>query len=212
MRRCLSWSPFTSAFLFAFLLTAGGCGKPDTAEESPPQYDSHGVPVIPVYGEASFANQCPYGSSGTPAPVKLSMWGCPVKLKHMDLAESMKPLFFQADCTKKNLMIRSSDRPRDRIDTSWEAMPDGSFAVSIEKASFTLQSDGMGGTNCVVPVSIDLWGKIACRDQDHAKISVQANWTVKKPPPATAATSGVNYCSLPDTCYIYADSVIRQCD
>ena len=181
MRRWLGW---IGTLAFAFQL---GCGQRDDQSALPQG-------VIPVKGSAQFGSQCPYGSFVAPRAAPLELWSCPIG-DEVELTEPLQPMILQADCKKKTLDIRSGTNANS-VPTTWEIMPDGTFALSIDAGVARLRNDGAGHSNCSIRLAADLWGKLDCKDRDKVDIYVETVWWLGKTlspgatPPARPPTTG----------------------
>lgn len=193
----------TVGFISA-LLIGSGCGKP-----SDPVGPGEGM--IPVEGRVAFGNQCPYGTFSEPNPVRVGLWDCPIGLGTMELTEPPPTLVFQADCKKKLLTIRSTDR---KLDSLWEVMPDGSFSITLDAGGAArFRTDGSGNTNCVTYLSADVHGRLNCLDRDRVNIDVNVVWWPGRgtPPGSEPSTASATACQLPSSCYLHATAQIPQC-
>jgi hypothetical protein len=199
----LHWQPAMVPYarILAVAMVAGlaGCGKP-APELSP--VTGQNEQMIPVIGAADFGTQCPYGTLDSAVATPLQLWHCPIGLKKLQLDQSPPPLYFQADCTKKILSARTTDRS---IDSSWEVMPDNSFAFTLTSVPAQIADDGAGHVGCSSPMTVNIWGKLDCTDRDKIKISLESVWW----PGKGANSSGT--CSMPSSCYFYATNQINQC-
>lgn len=160
-----------------FFAMQSGCGEPRGDDDS-------GLPtgVQMVKGYAQFGVQCPYGSPDAPVPVKLEAVNCNLPVDQIELAEPLLPLVFQVDCQHKLLTVRGSYRSMK--DDSWGILPDNSFDFVEDFGTARLVSDGHGGSNCEVPLQVDLWGTVSCSNStdDKADISLEARWDPKTYP------------------------------
>jgi hypothetical protein len=108
----------------------------------------------------------------------------------MELAQPLDNLVIQADCKKKLIGVQTEDR---RIDTLWEAMPNGNFNFTIDHLSAVIKDDGSGNMNCTIPVSADFKGHIDCptdeRNVDQATIHVETLWYLGREPVPTPSAS-----------------------
>gem|GEM_PF-2042581 len=207
----------------AVLATAStGCGKPSDEAGAAPIDSSPGITVVepqdatsekPVIGNGSFGAFCPHGSIQEPLPVKLTSWDCTMPVDKVEISQALIPLMLSADCKDKTLAIRTQDRS---VNSPWNIMPDGSFYLTVEGLQVGLKSDGSGSGECITPVSVDLFGKLECLDQDRINIKYDAIWWLGKGPlPTTSAapTPAVapTQCKIPTGCYLHAESQVKQC-
>jgi hypothetical protein len=193
--------------LGAAVLTA--CGRPSDEQLKVREG------MIPVDAKVGFASQCPsFGTVGDPFPVSLGLWSCPIDQGKIELSRPMMDLLFAVDCKKKLLSVRSADRKKG-LDTLWETMPDGTFNVTIDAAATTvpvyLKDDGTGGGECVAYAQLQVYGRADCKDLDHVDLDVTSDWHLTQGHrPANPSTS-LRECQLPSSCFLEAESVIKQC-
>jgi hypothetical protein len=181
----------------ALVIMAGGCGK--RSEESALAEAGR----VPVLGDTAFGSQCPYGTQSELSPAKIGLWDCPEMARgRIELAAPPQPLYFQADCKKKLLIVRSADYT---IDTMWEVMPDGAFYVTIEGGPVRFASP----KNCTSYTSLDVFGRLDCLDRDRVNIEVDALWWISKGTRPADATGAA--CDLPASCYLAAAQTVKQC-
>lgn len=233
----------TSFQKLKILLTAccvlTSCGK--SAPQTKATEKDEGIPVV---GVAGFGSQCPYGFTEDPFPARLELWNCPIGVEKVALAEPLRPIYFQVDCKKKTVNVRKENRT---MDTAWEIMPDGSFFMTIDGGTAKLQSDAPGRGRCDTPLSVDLIGKIECKDRDQVDIQLESVfWLARKfenanprntgvpgqpltPEPRSggtslnssssndasadpaSATDTTRACQVPQSCYFYSKTTIKQC-
>jgi hypothetical protein len=210
-------------------LGTASCGRPDDANIDASQRSND---YKPVDGLSAFGTQCPYGAVGDVKPLRLQMWSCPVGSSTIHLNEDLEPLYLQADCKSRILTVRTLDH---KVDTSWYFLPDGEFDVVVDGVVAKLKSDGNGSSNCNAPLSVNLMGHVECGpagpNQDKATIKFQSvMWAGKRlatqgnnpvvtpsptpglpPPPARESVAIGNQCKLPDSCYFYTQSELKQC-
>lgn len=208
-----------------FFFYALGCGKPTPVTPPPPPPPEPPAPLpvpgidemVQVRGSAAFGNQCPYGIHTTPTPIDLELWGCPMKMNTIELLEPLQALMLKADCRKKEITVRTERRG---LDSPWEVMPDGSFSILIDGGTARIKDDGEGQVNCLTPLTASLSGKLDCSDPDpeKAKIPIEVVWWTGKtvdpvdgtPNPEPLPVSG-SRCKLPEGCYFYGSTEIKQC-
>lgn len=171
--------------LWALEITGCGPAGPSNHEKSP---SADSVPgMTRVAGNAIFGSQCPYGTFPDPRPVPLTLWECPIGMHTVELTESLQPLILQADCKKRTMDVRGTNRSHPS--NAWEIMPDGTFFFSVDGGSARLKADSSGRQNCSVPLSADLWGKVECDNRDQAKIKVETIWRAIKYAPEPLASN-----------------------
>ena len=141
------------------------------------------IQPIKVIGSAQFGNQCPFGTYVPPQAVPLELWSCPLSVPEVELTEPLRPLILQADCKKKTLDVRNEYRSLDA--ETWEVMPDGTFFFSMNVGSAKLKDDGAGHKNCQIPVSVNMWGKLDCKDRDKVNIKLETVWWLGKVIPSS---------------------------
>jgi hypothetical protein len=166
-----------------------GCG-PSGQDSGKSSLKDSAPGMIRVAGNAIFGSQCPYGTFPEPKPVPLTLWECPIGMSKVELVEPLQPLILQADCKKKTMDIRGTDRSHPA--GAWEVMPDGSFFFSVEGGKARLKQDSAGKQNCTVPLTAELWGKVECDSRDQAKIKIESIWRAVKyaPEPQPSGTPG----------------------
>ncbi len=220
-------SVFGAAAIIA--LGTASCGRPNDASLDASQRSND---YTPVDGLAAYGSQCPYGDVGDVKPLRLQMWSCPIGTNTVHLNEDIEPLYLQADCKSRILSVRNLNK---KVDTSWYFLPNGDFDVIIDGVTAKLKSDGNGTDNCNAPLAINLMGHVECGPvgptQDRATIKFQSvMWAGKRlngqgtnpvvapsstpglpPPPAPERVSVANRCKLPDSCYLFTQSELKQC-
>lgn len=230
---------FISSFLFSLL----SCGKPSesshsSGEASGQNPGSSSVIEVPVEGKIKFGNQCPYGSETEPGIGDLQLFDCPMNVSKVEFAEEIEPLFISADCNKKLITVRTRTKA---VDTTWEAMPDGSFYFTLTGIPAKLKSDGVTNTPCQLSMRVDMFGKLICQDnndRDKVDINVETVWwldqpiagNVPVPIPSPTHTRGPSprlrvdssfdrdffsnstpQCKVKNSCYFYTAAKIKQC-
>jgi hypothetical protein len=203
------WVRFV-AVTMASLALLPACGRSDDSEDAQEAGETGGEGIqSSMRGVAAFGTQCSAGFATDPKAVRLELWSCPLDVPVVELAEPIQPLYFQADCVRKNLTIRSHDRT---IDATWELWPDGSFRITQEGLKAKLKNDG-SGASCVTPLSADLWGKVECvgPKRDQARIRFETVMWLGKGA-ALSPTAGAQ-CRLPagNKCYFHAITSLDQC-
>lgn len=180
-------------------LNISGCGSPNRpgievrpgeseGEFEPPRAEAQLPEPMPeaspyhrvqLEGSASFGSHCSFGLFAAPQPVPLELLGCPLIVQKLELAESLPPFIFQADCKKRTLDIRGREGEGYQA-TNWEFMPDGTFQVVIDGGTAQVRDDGAGNLNCFTPLVASLWGNVDCTDIDRAVVHVETVWWVGK--------------------------------
>ena len=193
---------YTSVCALSLMVAASSCGG--SGDDSTSGEDQG---RIPVKGNASFGSQCPYGSVSSAKPVKLGLWDCPLGLDAVELSTPPQPLFLSADCKDMTMSVRTGDRT---LDSFWEVLPDGSYSVTVDVGAVQLRSDKKsGGSPCTTFTQAEIWGKLNCKDRDKVEIEVHTLWWLGKGKKTTGFTG--RECSLPASCYLAADTTVRQC-
>src|SRR3712207_5805242 len=94
--------------LISIVALAPACGRRSPDEEAARQG------AKPIKGRAEVGSQCGlYGTITDPVPVKLKLWNCPTPLESIELEQGPPALFFQGDCQKRQLHVRSLDKSVD---------------------------------------------------------------------------------------------------
>ncbi len=158
-------------------------------------------------GAAAFGSQCPYGSVSSTKAVRLGLWDCPLGLDAVELSTPPQPIILSADCKDMTISIRTADRA---LDSFWEVLPDGSFSMTVDIGAIQFRSDGKsGGSPCTSFTQAELWGKLNCKDRDKVEIDLHSLFWMGKGKKTTGFSG--RECSLPSSCYMAADTTVRQC-
>jgi hypothetical protein len=59
-------------------------------------------------------------------------------------------------------------------------MPDGNFYFSFDAGNAKIKNDGSGNANCAIPMTAEMWGRVDCKDRDHAIIKLETIWWLGK--------------------------------
>lgn len=212
------------------VLAGISCGRPSDAGLDPNLRSSGDY--TPVDGLAAYGTQCPYGTISSAKPLRVQLWNCPLGAGNVELTQPIAPLYFEADCKNRILSIRTEDK---KVDASYYFLPNGEFDLVVDGVNTSLRSDGSGNTNCTAPLSINVFGRVACGTEsslDKATISFQSvMWAgtrpkargTSEPVPQASTTPGLptppraeiipvtNPCKLPQSCYFYTQSELKQC-
>ena len=201
--------PRKIAISMLFVVVAFACGK--ARVDSDPNW-------LDVNSKAQFGNQCPDGSWVDPLPADLEAVDCGLAIPKVTLSKPLDPLMISADCTKKFITIRSSQPGG--LDSTWEVLPDNSFDFNIDGGKLTLTDDGRGHPDCLLPVAVNIFGKLNCANRDKITIDFTANWIAGKLDPASYSIipfaklhpdSGEVYCQVAPSCYLSAATKLNQC-
>jgi hypothetical protein len=202
----------TSLVVLSLLLQ--GCGQPAESANTQDQQTSNDE-TVHVHGTAEFANQCPFGTTSQAYPARFDLQNCSVPgLQKLELSQAMTPLVIGADCVKKTLTVRSTDRS---LDSTWEVLPDNTFSINVQGNPFTFASDGAGHPDCTSPTMLRMWGKLECpanpADIDKVVIKVEALWYLNQSDPSVPRTAApsASQCSFPTGCFLHAIKEINQC-
>ena len=183
--RCI---PYLS--LFAMILS--GCGKPSDLPSTSPV----------ILGDLGITTQCPAGYLGAPQVIPLQIQDCATGVYPIELGESLSPFIFGVDCARKVITIRTLDQ---KLDSTWEMMPDNSFWISLTTLTWSLREGGKNRPNCNTPMDTQIWGNANCEGvQDQAELRFEMSFTAK--------TSLPGSCTLPkNTCTFRTAGKIKQC-
>src|SRR5262249_39045393 len=143
---------------------------------------------------------------------------CNIPLQNLGLVQPLQPLMLTADCGKKVITVRNPTPGE--LDSTWEVLPDNTFDFNVDGGKVQMIDDGRGHSGCIMPVAINVFGTLNCKNRDQITIDFQANWTAGKldsssysiiPLSKLHPDSGETYCQVAASCYLNAGTKLNQC-
>ena len=184
------------------LLLAVSCGRNGATRSS-----GDGSPS--VRGDILVGTLCPLGTVSKPVNGGFTLRNCRIGVSEVALSEPPVQIYLSADCAEKTIGIRTADGT---VDTLWQTLPNGSFAVVIPGFRTQLGPDGSGNAQCLSLMTMEISGKVDCQERDILSIRVDSMrlW-MKVPSPEESAIFQIPGCQLPMGCRLETNLDLRQC-